>query len=70
MEHEMLNLIVGDELSVIERELAEVVWSLRIFGVQSLDDLLVFLLSSELFLVNAAHIGLIHHEIFFVFNVI
>jgi len=70
VEHEMLNLIVSSELSVIERELTEIVWSLRIVGVQSLNDLLILLLSGKLFLVNAAHIGLIHHKILFIFNVI
>ena len=70
MENEMLNLIVTNKLSVIERELAEIVRSLRVQRVQSFDNLLVLLFGGKLLLVNAAHIGLVHDEIVFVLNVV
>jgi len=70
MESQMLNLIIDNKLSIIERELAKVVWSLWVERVQSFDHLFVFLLGGQLLLIDAAHICLVHNEIIFVLNVI
>ena len=70
VESQVLNIIVDIELSVVERELAEVVWGLWVERVQSLDHLFVFFLGGQLLLVDAAHICLVHNEIIFVLNVI
>lgn len=66
----MLNLVIGVELSITEGVLALVLRSLWVERVQRLDDLLVFLFSGELLLVDAAHICLVHDEIIFVLDVI
>lgn len=70
VEGQVLYLIVHDELTVIERELAQVVRGLWVERVQSFDDLLVFLFCGELLLIDAAHICLVHDEIIFIFDVI
>ena len=70
VESQMLNLIVDNEFSVTERELAKVVWGLWVERVQSFDHLFVFLLGGQLLLIDAAHICLVHNEIIFVLNVI
>jgi hypothetical protein len=67
---QVVDLVIHVELPVVERELTQVVWSLWVERVESLNDLFIFLLSGQLLLINAAHIGLVHNEIIFILDVV
>jgi len=66
----MLNLVVHDELPIVERKVAQVVWGLWVERLQILDNLFVLFFGGELLLVDAAHISLVHYEIIFVLDVV
>jgi hypothetical protein len=71
VEYKVINVILDFIGSLLEGEVAKVMRSLGVVRGESLNDLLFLLFSSELLLVDTAHIILVHHtEIFVILELI
>lgn len=72
VEDHLLNHIIGLKKTIFVGELGQIVRRLGIVGVEGLDDLLFFLLCSQLLLVEAAHLVVLLHvqKISVVFQII
>jgi hypothetical protein len=61
MEHHLFNHIISFEKAVLVWEFSQIVRGLRIVRIERFNDLLFFLFSRQLFLIDATHLVILIH---------